>query len=244
MARPRKMTTEQMISVVDSYYATEAQGDEKRLKCSMIAAYAVELGYEAKGYDFARNIEVREHIERMKCYADVHTIIPQKGLVYKSLDVAGFLRNNKERLQLAKALTELDLYWKQVYEQAGLIVEQNRRLTLENNKQRMSIEEHTGREEKLKEENGKLTKLNNMLISENRYLRKMLRTYLYPAIANEILIRENVLKDAETYATDKAVEDMTELSMPKPLPETIKRDTSFQTEEEILLNRMWEMCDA
>ena len=113
------MTTEQMIAVVDSYYLTQADYNAKRLKCSLIAAFATELGYSAEGYDFARNLEVREHIERLKCFAEVHAenhISERAGTSYKNLDVEGLIRNNREHAQLAKALTELDAYWRRIYE--------------------------------------------------------------------------------------------------------------------------------
>lgn len=66
MARPRKMTTEQMLEVIDSFFFVEAKGNTKFLKCSLIADYAVKLGYSADGYDFRRNTETREYIEELK----------------------------------------------------------------------------------------------------------------------------------------------------------------------------------
>ncbi len=71
----------------------------------------------------------------------------------------------------------------------------------------------------------------------------MLRVYLYPAVANEILIKENILKDVDTQVTDKTAKDMIELDTPQSLNETVTRDTAFQSEEECLLKKMWGLCD-
>ena len=246
MARPRKMTVEQMISVVDSYYLARAERNEKLLKCSLIAAYAVELGYQAEGYDFARNLEVREHIERMKCYAEVEAEdchYEKIQTAYKSLDVAGFIRNNKEYLQLVKALSELDSYWKRVYEQADMTAAQNKKLMREKAKCESTLKETIAQGEILKTDNAVLSRENNKLVVENRYLRKMLRTYLYPAVADEILFEEGELTEPDIRATDKAVLDMTEFSAPLSLRESVAADIQIQSEEEELLQRMWGICD-
>jgi len=246
MARPRKMTTEQMITVVDSYYLTRADCNEKRLKCSLIAAYAVELGYSAQGYDFARNMEVREHIERMKCYAEVQAesqMYEKIATAYKSLDVAGFIRSNREYTQLTKALMELDAYWKRVYEQAEMTAAQNKSLMKEKSGYEAALKESVIVSEELKAENTELSRKNNKLIAENRYLRKMLRVYLYPAVANEILVKENVLNENDTNVTVAAVMDMTEFNAPQSLQESVASDIELQSDEERLLAKMWEACD-
>jgi hypothetical protein len=242
MGRPRKMTVEQMISVVDSYYLTRAEGSEKLMKCSLIAAYAVELGYRAEGYDFARNLEVREYIEQMKCYAEVQAEFQcdERTLTsYKSLDVAGFIRSNKEHMKLTQALTELDAYWKRVYEQSEMAASRNRTLMREKAGQESAIKDAMAQGEKLKSDNAELSVINNKLITENRYLRKMLRLYLYPAIANEMLLKENALAEPEARATEKAVDDMAEFNAPLSLRESVANDMQIQAEENLILQRMW-----
>jgi len=247
MARPRKMTTEQMISVVDSYYLTRADGNEKRLKCSLIAAYAVELGYSAEGYDFARNVEVREHMEKMKGLITTqveHQVYGENDTVYKSLDITGFIRSNKEHTQLVKALTELDAYWARVYGQAEMAAAQNRALMKEKSGFESTLKESTVLQEGLKAEKAELSGQNNKLVIENRYLRKMIRTYLYPAVANEILVRENALKESDTMVTEEAVMDMTEFSAPQSIREAVASDLDIQSEEERLLANMWREIDG
>ncbi len=71
----------------------------------------------------------------------------------------------------------------------------------------------------------------------------MLRMYLYPAVANEILIVEGELTEPDIRATDKAVLDMTEFSAPLSLRESVAADIQVQSEEDELLDRMWRECD-
>lgn len=244
MARPRKMTTEQMISVIDSYYLVQVQGNPKKLKCSMIAAYATELGYQAEGYDFARNIEVREYIERMKCVAELEV---EKSLgmdaSYKSLDIISFMSVNSDRKQLARSLTELDSYWKNIYEKACAIAAANQKLISDKNKKEGLIKSLEKEFADLTHKVDEVTEERNKTIAENRYLKKMLRKYLYPAVADEILMRDNILKSVDTKISDEAVANMIEQGNPRSLNETIASDVKLQTEDEILLKKMWGMCD-
>lgn len=243
MARPRKMTTEQMLSVVDLYYATQVTGNARLMKCSLIAAYAVSLGHAADGYDFRRNPEIREHIERLKVAAEVHA---EEAAVtaFKSLDVAGLIRNNPSMAQLTQALTELNAYWKRIYDHAEQISKENSALRKEKTGYQEEQKKAALSQEKLVNENAEFSQQNNRLIVENRYLRKMLRTYLYPDIANEILVQEKALKGSgEKKVTDAALRDMTELGVPQSLHEAVSKDISMQSEEERLISKMWETCD-
>jgi hypothetical protein len=97
--------------------------------------------------------------------------------------------------------------------------------------------------EKTNADISELSAINNKLTAENRYYRKMLRLYLYPAVANEILIKENALKEADTQVSEAAVCDMTEFSAPQSLRESVASDRELLSEDERLLAKMWEMCD-
>lgn len=239
MGRPRKMTTEQMIEVVDSYYSTQVEGNGNLLRCSLIAAYATELGYTANGYDFRRNTVVRDYIDRLKVGGDGPS--ESISMVYKSLDVTGFINCNDGDAGLAKALTDLDAYWKRIALHAAQNAKEIKALAKANADYQAALSESAEIREGLETRNASLSRENNRLVSENRYLRKMLRTYLYPAVAEEILVRENALQGTSKQATDAAINDMTELGAPKSFQESVANDVAIQSEEEQLLAKMWGM---
>jgi len=246
MARPRKMTTEQMMEVVDSYYLMCCDGNEKLMKCSLIAEYAAELGYTAQGYDFRRNMEVREHIERIKVFAETSKEVygvKYQHSAYKSLDVDGFIRNNSGDDRLAAALRELDAYWKRIYESSEQAGKQNRTLMKEKSALEMSLRELEAESNRLNADNSELSAANNKLSLENRYLRKMLRTYLYPAVADEILKNENEPIQTDTEVTDAAVCDFIENGIPKSFEASVSKDDKLQSETERLMERLWVKCD-
>jgi hypothetical protein len=248
MARPRKVPNEVLIEIVDSYYLTRCDGNEKLMKCSLIAAYATELGYSVEGYDFARNLEVREHIERMKCFAEtcneVYGTKYQPLPSYKTLDVEDFLYFNRGEARLANALRELDAYWKRMFEFSLQAEKQNRSLMKEKAMCEMEFKNLNGELNKSVSENAEMSAKNNKLIAENRYLRKMLRTYLYPAVADEILKSENEPPQTDTEITDAAECDFIENGLPLSFEASVSKDDSMQAETERLIERLWEKCDG
>lgn len=246
MVRPRKMTTEQMIEIVDSYYLNRSEGNEKLMKCSLIAAYASELGFLADGYDFRRNMEVREYIEQLKVYAETCREAEAEKYPapsYKTLDIDGFLRTNSCDIQIAGALRELDEYWKQVYKYSEQAMKQNRSLMKEKAGHEAEIKEIGAELERLAAENSALFGEKGKLSTENRYLRKMLRTYLYPAVADEILRSENEPVQTDTKITEAAKLDFIESAVPKSFEASVSRDDKAQSEIERLMGRLWVICD-
>jgi len=243
MARPRKLATEVMIEIVDSYYLTRSDGNEKLMKCSLIAEYAAELGYSVEGYDFARNMEVREHIECIKVFAetskDVYGTKYMPTPVYKSLDVNDFLYCNRGDVKLANAIRDLDAYWKRVFEYSAQAEKQNRALLKEKVSYDAALVEIKAELDRAIIEVSELTARNNSLIVENRYLRKMIRTYLYPAVADEILKNGNEAPQTYTEVTDAAVSDYIGNGIPKSFEASVSKDDKIQSEAERLIEKLW-----
>lgn len=78
------------------------------------------------------------------------------------------------------------------------------------------------------------------LTVENRYLRKMLRTYLYPALANEILKEENQMKKPDTEVTPLARNQLIDGKFPSSASEALSGDLKMLSREEELLRQMWD----
>jgi len=234
MARPRKLSDAEMLKIVDSFY--ESNGDPAMLKCSFLEEHAISLGIEVKAYDFRRNKAVRSRMDELK---DLSLLAATTGaLAYKSLDVDALLDRNRTRPMLRNALLELDEVWRRIYDRAIETVEINQ--LLKKNIESVSAErdelacEVSVSSEKITE----YSKMNKELLLENRYLKKMLKQYLYPAIANEILLNENVLKQSDTVVTKTAMDKMVDPFLPAPFSTAIAPDRDILAREEFLLERM------
>lgn len=241
MARPKKIDTEQLVRLVDSYFTTEAAGDSSKLKCSMLEVFANRNGIEVKAYDFRRNQKVRNRIEELKqLVLDENGMQMLQGDAYKSLDVTMILKARRDSDELRSVLGELDDYWKKVYDRSVQISEKNiefQRIITKLRSEKTELE-HNFRD--MKEGMGETITADNKLKVENRYLRKMLKTYLYPSLANEILVEENLLKNPDTEVTDTAKDNLIDSKFPTAFREAVSEDAKSIRKEEELLGRMWE----
>ena len=242
MARPQKMMTEQMLEIVDAYFMDEVAGNTALLKCSLIAAYAAKAGYDVNDYDFRRNADVRSRIEELKSTNGAFCgVVPA---VYQSLDVVEFIRNNRGAAELKKALSELDTYWKKVFEYAAKVTMQNKAIITSKKALTKELMSVAGERDVLCSKKAELSKSNRSLTLENRYLRSMLKTYLYPSVANEILKSEHVSVLTETQVMEKTMGDFSESKSPESFQESIANDKKLLSQEEQILKAMWEQCDV
>lgn len=100
MGRPRKMTVEQMISVVDSYYYAQAERNEKRMKCyAKVEADDYEYNKVVTAY---KNLDVtafirnnKEHLQLVKPLSELDA---RWKRVYEHADVIA--KQNKKLLPM------------------------------------------------------------------------------------------------------------------------------------------------
>ena len=234
MARPKKLSDADMIKIVDAFY--ENNGDPSMLKCSFLEEYAISIGFDVKAYDFRRNKAVRQRMDELK---DLSLLSLSAGAItYKSLDVDALLDRNRTRPMLRNALLELDETWRRIYDRAAEMSKKHK--SLEKNIESVSAERDKLACEvfELSAQITALNKSNKELTLENRYLKQMLKQYLYPAIANEILLNENVLEQADTEVTQAAMEDMSDPFLPSPFLSSVASDRKIISREELLMERM------
>jgi len=234
MARPRKAGAEDLASIVDIFY--ESHGDAGKLKCSLLAEYAVSLGMDVKAYDFRRNSAVRRRIDDIQSAADERL---NRGLLaYRNLDADSFIAKNATKTELKAALLELDSYWRGVFERSVNFAGENTKLLSKIYALKRDASETSASVDALIAELSEKRKVENALIAENRYLRTALERYLYPAVANEILLRERVLKQADTEVADIAMSELADESPPLSLSAATEQDRQTLSRSGALLERM------
>lgn len=240
MARPRKTDTEELIQLVDSYFTTEAAGDPSKLKCSLLERFATRMGKPARAYDFRRNLWVREHMEELKSMVlNENGMQMLQGSAYKSLDIEKVLRSRRDPDELRKVLGDLDNYWKQVYDRSVSVGNKNREFQ---KKIRQMEDDGKALEQRLQTAESGMKEsgaAKNKLVAENWYLRKMLRTYLYPALADEILRQENMPGNPDTEVSDAAKSRLVDGKFPSGLREAVSGDVGIPEREDGLLAEMW-----
>jgi len=242
MGRPKKLESEIMVQIVDSFFTTEAAGNPSMLKFSTIEQYAGRMGYEVKAYDFKRDQTVRDRIAELKDLSGGKNELGLvQGIAYKSLDVAGVISSCKSEKELIAALTEMDKSWKNTYESC---VKYRKKCEKEMSSHRQLKEELTSKKQALDKAETDLCDLrrkNRDLMAENRYLKRMLKTYLYPAVA-DLILEEGLGKQRDSLVDESHIKGILDGRTPSSVSESTKNDRESITEiEQILLKMKKEM---
>jgi hypothetical protein len=222
-----------MIRIVESFF--ESNGDPGRLKFSFLEEYAMSIGINVKAYDFKRNAEVRRRMGELRGLAGMAGCA---AIAYKSIDVDAFLNRNYTKEMLKNSILELDEAWRRVYERAAVLSKENAALMSALKAEKQTVEAISAEKKSCTELTASLKRDLMALTVENRYLKKSLRNYLYPAIANEILKRENVLEQSGTDVMPETMAAFADNDMPSPLPASVASDRSAVSREEAILKRM------
>lgn len=233
MARPKKVSTADMLRILESYL--KKHGDVSKLKCSNLEKYAATLGIDVKAYDFRRDDTVRRCIDEL-CDDTANDRI--SALTYKNLDADALITNHPTRATLKAALLELDANWRRVYERSVAVEAENTALISENNAKKRTIRELTDEITEAQDELKSLKRTENEQQSEIRYLKSVLESNLYPALANELLRREGIVAQSDTEVSPAAITAMTETDIPLSFSKSVTPDNAILSREQTLLDRM------
>ena len=205
MGRPRKTDDNELVKIVEEFFSTEAAGNPARLKFSLLEKYAASRNVDVKAYDFRRSQAVKEKIVEIKELSENENGL---GIIYgdsyKSLDIVNLLANRRDLNDLMRVLGDIDNYWKRVFESSSHISKANKKLLSENAGLRCRVVELENQVNKINTDQSESRSDYKNLVKENRYLRSVIKKYLYPALANEILVQEQVLSNPDTSVTDIA----------------------------------------
>ena len=160
------------------------------------------------------------------------------AIAYKNIDVDAFLNRNYTKEMLKNSILELDESWRSVYERAADLATKNAALLSELASKKRAIEAIVADKDSCEAQNKSLKRDLTELAAENRYLKKSLQEYLYPAIANEILKREQVLEQADTDVMPEAMLALVDNGVPSSFSASVAPDKGAISREEAILKRM------
>lgn len=213
MGRPKKTASDEMVAVLEAFYESDGCGDPAKLKYSNLERFAAGKGMKIKAYDFKRDEKVRDRIQELK---QEHELLleQERQTAYKTLDIEGFLKKCRTVDDIAAALREMDAYWKKTSDHATSLIERDRIFMAEKaafEKKITSLEKEIG---EMKKVSADALNKSRKLEKENAYLRKMLRTYLYPNLANELLREKYVPVPDNTSVRPEAMKELIDGNFP------------------------------
>lgn len=205
MARPKKMDDESMLSLVQQFYAEKCNDDPELLKIPAIGEYIRSKGHDVQDHLIRRNELIKDYIASLNKNNEAIKVTTVS--VFKDMDIDDFLKKNRSPQALKKALVERQNYYMQVASSASAIFNENKKLK---EKLKNLEKEISELEEKLESASstGKETLLGfHEAKRKVRILQDLVDTYVYPEIANELLVQKGILKKTESMVDQKAVEE-------------------------------------
>lgn len=191
MARRRLISDEDLFEKFEEYILNECSNDISLFKLPKFGDYLRATGFpEVTDTTLRRNKNFRLTIEKRKAEAEDEEF--QTIITYKTLDIDSFMMTNRTPRAIRSALVELNKYYKRIVEVALKYKDEAEVLVLENKKLQEQLQTATSNIEERK-----------VLMDENNALKSIIKTTVYPEIANELLKEEGLLKSESRIISDE-----------------------------------------
>lgn len=191
MARRRLIFDEDLFEKFEEYVINECSNDISLFKLPKFGDYLRTTGFpEVTDTTLRRNKKFRITIEKRKAEAEDEEF--QTIITYKTLDIDSFMMTNRTPRAIRSALVELNKYYKRIVEVALKYKDEAGVLVIENKKLQEQLQTASSNSEERK-----------ALIDENNALKSIIKTTVYPEIANELLKAEGLLKSENRIISDE-----------------------------------------
>jgi hypothetical protein len=191
MARPKNIETDELLALLGIYYTNECRANNQLIKIPAFGAYLRSKGYAIQDYSIRRCEQVRNKIEEINRQEE--SMQPYKVAVFKSLDTDQFLLKNSNVSALKSALIKRDQYYQSVSDSATFAIQNQTKLEEQNKKKQQEIAFLKAELHKSKITISELEEVNAELKKRIQVLNHILRTHVYPDVANELLHQEGIL---------------------------------------------------
>ncbi|OHQ86575.1 hypothetical protein [Streptococcus sp. HMSC076C09] len=200
MARRKHIEDVEIIEHFEKYLQEKCSNNITLFKIPRFGDYLRNNGFPSVAdTTLRRNTGFREVLAERKAKYDEEEEEYRTVITYKTIDVDSFMATNRTPNAIRTGLSELNLYYKKVAEAA---------LEFKN-----SVEEIKNENEKLQDETEKLKEQIQQLLqketsrkaleTENIKLRALIKSSVYPEIANELLKEEGILQSKQQVITDE-----------------------------------------
>ena len=212
MARPRSFTEDELIALINEYYL---EYPNRMIKTSDLERYAKTHGRpNFKAYSIRRCPRAKQYIDQIN--ANNQVTLETTIVTWRQLDVDAFLNLNRSRSDLKNALIQRDNYYGEVCRSAGEFLRDKEHLEDKIRRMKSEINDLKSQIAELEQMNTKrINRYSQVMLSK---MKKVLDTYVYPDIANEILKKEGLGSLFGLYVNPESVES--EMITPESVLET------------------------
>lgn len=195
MARKKSISDDELIHLFEQYLISQCSCDLSLVKIPRFGDYVRNHGYQnVADTTIRRNKRFRDFLKESEIkYQDENY---EAVITYKTIDPDNFMAKNRSPGAMKRALVEISQYYKKI---ANIAVSYKQ----EADKLRGLNSELQSTNEDLKQ---KLQR-ENELINENQKLLQIIKTSVYPEIANELLKEEGLLKYSQKVISEDFLAD-------------------------------------
>lgn len=193
MARRKHIEDVEIIEHFEKYLQEECSNNVTLFKIPRFGDYLRKNGFPSVAdTTLRRNTGFREVLAERKAKYDEEEEEYRTVITYKTIDVDSFMATNRTPNAIRTGLSELNLYYKKVVEAALEFKNENEKLQDETEKLKEQIQQLIQKETSRK-----------ALETENIKLRALIKSSVYPEIANELLKEEGILQSEQQVITDE-----------------------------------------
>lgn len=191
MARRKHIEDVEIIEHFEKYLQEECSNNVTLFKIPRFGDYLRKNGFPSVAdTTLRRNTGFREVLAERKAKYDEEEEEYRTVITYKTIDVDSFMATNRTPNAIRTGLSELNLYYKKVAEAALEFKNENEKLQDENEELKEHIQQLLQKETSRK-----------ALETENIKLRALIKSSVYPEIANELLKEEGILQSEQQVIT-------------------------------------------
>lgn len=191
MARRKHIEDVEIIEHFEKYLQEECSNNVTLFKIPRFGDYLRKNGFPSVAdTTLRRNTGFREVLAERKAKYDEEEEEYRTVITYKTIDVDSFMATNRTPNAIRTGLSELNLYYKKVAEAALEFKNENEKLQDENEELKEQIQQLLQKETSRK-----------ALETENIKLRALIKSSVYPEIANELLKEEGILQSEQQVIT-------------------------------------------
>lgn len=193
MARRKHIEDVEIIEHFEKYLQEECSNNVTLFKIPRFGDYLRKNGFPSVAdTTLRRNNGFRELLAERKAKYEEEEEEYRTVITYKTIDVDSFMATNRTPNAIRTGLSELNLYYKKVAEAALEFKNENEKLQDENEELKEQIQQLLQKETSRK-----------ALETENIKLRALIKSSVYPEIANELLKEEGILQSKQQVITDE-----------------------------------------
>lgn len=195
--RPNKIPTEILIKLINRLFYEELHENGKKLTAAEVARYCDLNGYKILPNSITRNSTAMEHINKLREKND-NPLVTQLPIVFKPIDVEALIRNNRNPIDLGEAINEWNSYFEKICDAANTYREERNQAINKNEDLEKKLQDKKKALTQKEEEASLLKTEKKDLETELKAHKKVIEKYVYPAIAIELLKKENKVPESTT----------------------------------------------